>query len=204
MIENEQAPLLACGPLNDQDNTAFEDWWSKLPGIETGFEKSLAEVAWQGALAHRDTQAEPVAWAVIYFGGKFSGRIYTTLDSEAHAKDYVANMHQSQDQHSFRFAPIYTHPAPAVAQEPVLLVDHCEFVAARNEWRMIGYALNSIAAGTKLYTEAPAVAVTEQMLALLKTIDNEFDNFGDPSGIEYKFGLKAAIAAAEAAKKGGE
>lgn len=100
---------------------------------------------------------------------------------------------------------------PVQPVEPVGVVNYADFQTAdaiTNPDAPLRMAIEETAPrsiqrlpkGTKLYTAPPAAAINEQMLSLLKTIDNEFDNFGDPSGIEYKFGLKAAIAEAEKAK----
>lgn len=92
---------------------------------------------------------------------------------------------------------------PAVAQEPVLLVDHCEFVAARNEWRIISYAPVAVPVETKLYTAPPAAAINEQILNALKLY---IAHAGEPECAIWRHvqaKVKAAIAAAEAEKARG-
>lgn len=120
----------------------------------------------------------------------------------------------------FAKQPLYSHHAPAVAQEPVHFravlcgeqqdqafgvvpkvvgfVDKKaaeQFILEKRDFQGWRYSLEP------LYTEAPAVAVNEQMLSALRLI--EATTLSDRSH-EYVKGLaKAAIRAAEAAKKGG-
>jgi hypothetical protein len=132
----EQVETLALRPLNEQDKAAFENFWSRLPGVENGFEKSLAEVSWQGCLAYLNKQAEPVANPDCWQCG--GDGCYWCCDE--------------------------THPAPAVAQEPVLKATgiHTEQDGKLYQFCEVLSALMPNP-GTQLYTEAPAGAVNEKL-----------------------------------------
>lgn len=86
-------------------------------------------------------------------------------------------------------------PAPAVAQEPVgeiAEINGCPVV----------YWDKSLPVGTKFYTEAPAVAVNEQMYNALKMVMDDPQSLeGRPRTFEC---VTEAIGAYEAAKKGSE
>lgn len=53
--------------MKPEDQVAFDNAWASLPGVDNGYEKSLAQLGWQLSLAHRDAQpagvqGEAVAW----------------------------------------------------------------------------------------------------------------------------------------------
>lgn len=172
----EQAEPLALRPLKEQDKAAFEDFWSRLPGVENGFEKSLAEVSWQGCLAYLNKQAEPVA---------ASGE-----DLSVYRK----------------IADNYNREAPAVAQEPVAFCvefggTHLGMpVMNRRDAEALAALIPSRRKVVDLFREAPAVAVNEQMLNALKMVMDDPESLeGRPRTFEC---VVEAIAAAEAVKGG--
>lgn len=115
-----------------------------------GLDVAKAELVWNACREYmRNKQAEPVAlpYAYVY---EFDSVVFGTHRSFSPSKWNGIEPSRS--------VAVYTHPAPSVAQEPVGVVDRCEFVAARNEWRSVFYTPNAIPAGTNIYTEAPAVA----------------------------------------------
>ncbi len=61
------------------------------------------------------TTQKPCAWGIFYFGGKNAGKLYSQIDTEENAKRYIADLHQSNDQDTFRAAAIFTNPIPTDA-----------------------------------------------------------------------------------------
>lgn len=106
------------------------------------------------------------------------------------------------------------HPAPAVAQEPVHADESmwCKYIATMISGYLrepVGSDKEKAIAGIierRLWNlpkkEAPAVAVNEQLLEALKLADAALEGAHMNADVVYKK-VKAAIAAAEAAKKGG-
>ncbi|HEX4918608.1 MAG TPA: hypothetical protein VFV43_11970, partial [Limnobacter sp.] len=114
------------------------------------------------------------------------------------------NGHQDGCTHAVK--TVHTHPAPAVAHGPgykaccTEWLDKTEWVQERGEWPFPALGMHRADVIKKyiehLESQTQAAAVNEQMLQLLKWVDKFIICAIGES-------VKAAIAAAEAAKKGG-
>lgn len=66
-------------------------------------------------------QQTPVAWGVFYFGGKMNGSLYSQCGTKEQAERYIGDLHQSDDTNTFRCAPLFLAPPPAVQEGYVLV-----------------------------------------------------------------------------------
>lgn len=175
--------------MNEQDKQAFEQWADRngFYDIEhdphTGGEclRMYDEVAWeswQAALEYARGKQEPVAW-IDEFGNVFP-------KGAQRGSNYLNEP----------MKPLYTHPAQAVAQEPIHFravlcseqqnqslgvvpkvvgfVDKKaaeQFILEKRDFQGWRYSLEP------LYTEAPAVAVDEQFAVLIKKANDQAEHF---------------------------
>lgn len=82
-------------------------------------------------------------------------------------------------------------------QEPVGRVDRCEYVAARNEWRILVWRTTEVPAGTELYTTPPAEVNAE----LLESLEMALCYVPDDSAYDKEVRKKATSAIAAAQKE---
>ena len=94
--------------MTEQQITEFDRWFDQFMDPElnlTPGEKELCRHAWQSALSHAEGEAQPVGWMCVDENGVRDGEIVTHR-SELDEADWLPG---------FRAVPVYTHPAPQVA-----------------------------------------------------------------------------------------
>ena len=82
-------------------------------------------------------QVVPVAWGAFYFGGKRTGKLYSHCETEEQIKNYIANVHRSNDSVTLRAAPLYTAPPSLDTETRAMVLELCDKYEMECERTMI-------------------------------------------------------------------